>query len=54
MSRTSCRLNITFKLEYHRIVGRLISNVTFFKPTFFVSSYGTVLMFYHPLSRYSD
>ena len=32
-------------VEYCRIVGRLISKVTLFKPSFFVSSYGTVLMF---------
>ena len=30
---------------YRRIVGRLISKVALFKPSFFVSSYGTVLMF---------
>ena len=32
-------------IKYHRIVGRLISKVTLFKPSIFVSSYGTVLMY---------
>ena len=32
-------------VEYRRIVGRLISKVTLFKPSIFVSSYGTELMF---------
>ena len=31
--------------SYRRIVGRLISKVTLFKPSFFLFSYGTVLMF---------
>ena len=30
-----------FTVEYHRILGRLISRVTLFKPSIFVSSYGT-------------
>ena len=32
-------------VDYRRIVGRLISKVKLFKPSFFVSSYGTELMF---------
>ena len=31
--------------QYRRIVGRLISKVTLFKPSIFVSSYDTELMF---------
>ena len=34
-----------YTVEYRRIVGRLISKVNLFKPSFFASSYGTVLMF---------
>ena len=34
-----------YTVEYRRIVGRLISKVTLLKPSIFVSSYGTVLMF---------
>ena len=40
----ACQIHL-FTVEYCRIVGRLISKVTLFKPSFFVSSYGTVLMF---------
>ena len=36
---------ISYTVEYRRIVGRLISKVTLFKPSIFVSSYGTELMF---------
>ena len=36
---------VKFKIHNRRIVGRLISKVALFKPTFFVSSYETELMF---------
>ena len=39
-----CRLKNPMVI-YRRFVGRLISKETFFKPSVFVSSYGTVLMF---------
>ena len=35
-----------FTVEYRRIVGRLIRKVTLFKPSIFVSSYGTEQMFF--------
>ena len=38
-------LSGNYTVEYRRIVGRLISKVTLFKPSNFVSSYGTELMF---------
>ena len=39
------RFEFRYTVEYRRIVGRLISKVTLFKPSIFVSSYGTELMF---------
>ena len=45
IGETYSNLGHTTTVEYRRIVGRLISKVTLFKPSIFVSSYGTELMF---------